>query len=681
MTVIPPNLPARHDEQLPSATSAAEFMRLLREIQRQANLTAGQIAVYSGGKLPRSTAYHFVSKTNNKLPKSREQVEAFCRACRLSEGQTQAVLHSWEALTPTPAPGSEPVVDAELVDPPADIDRTDGQLHLSLSKSAGSVNIAGNVSAINNFTTIVQSSWRWGKKTIAAVVAAVCVVAITVGVGVWQIRPTTGSTTDWASVTVAADKVSVGYSAYDPDDPAGGGRGYLFARSEPRSQRLVAAEKLVYQQNRDVDRIAAAQRQRPLLALIYFGQLSNMPPTYDYAAESEDLEGLALAQHQNIADSFAESPLIRVVLANTGPAISHGHQVAQMLEPLIQHHKEIVGAVGLDQSRTNTITVIQDLTALGVPIIGSGLSADALVNSSPMYFEIAPPDLAVAGMISQYLGHYYPNKNVRLYDKPFSPDQDDLYTTDTVADLTNALSATGRIVDDRQWRDPSAFIRGGTSICNSDILIFAGRDLDFPDFLHTVATTCAAQPVTLLADDSANRFMASTTARRDSTNPMSLIYVTKANLVTCRNHGNDISTHRLEFFNAAADFLRACRDDTLHPLGESVSLVYDAVSLFTTAVQWLVSSTARTIPITSTSMWAALLELPQPIELTSGILHFPPTTQTGQGKVDPTKWQGLMQVGHIWNTDTNTGDSPTLIYGCGSIEPTNAPTPCRDIPH
>jgi ABC-type branched-subunit amino acid transport system substrate-binding protein len=538
----------------------------------------------------------------------------------------------------------------------------------------------------------------WWARRAAPILAAAAAVVLACAAGIWAIRSPThvpcpaGPATEWVSVTTAHG-ICVGYSAYDPDDPAGHGQGYLFASAEPRGGRLVAAQKLVYRQNRTAEQAAARQPGRRLLTLVYFGQLGGLPG--DYAAESEDLEGIALAQHEdNEERAQAGSPLIRVVLADTGPGIVDGPQVVRMLTPLIQRG-ELIGAVGLDESRTPTITMIGELTALGLPVIGASLSGDVLPTTSAMYFQVAPPDRVMADMIGQYLADHpeqFADKNVRIYDQPTVSDPTDLYTGDMVRDLTSTLAdGSRRVVDNRRWHDWDAFTRDGKSICDTDVLFFAGRDQDFPDFLGTVEgdSGCHHQKVTLMADDSANRFMASRAARQSSNSSQSLVYMAKASLATCRNQGNEPGDANAgqEFYSAATQYLNACADNTAHPLGERVALTYDAISLYDDAVQWLSASappTAPAIPVTSTTVWAALLQLPQPITLTSGILQWAAPTQGLLGRIDPDKWRGLLRVDHIWNTDTSSPDDPTLIFGCGSIStpPVDAGCyPIRPNPH
>ena len=104
------------------ADAEGEFLALLRELQLGSGRTAGRIAAYSNGVLPRSTAYRFVSEKNRAMPQDRAQVKAFAEGCKLTPQGVNRVLQLWERLTDNVAPArqadnlvQDDVVDAELV--------------------------------------------------------------------------------------------------------------------------------------------------------------------------------------------------------------------------------------------------------------------------------------------------------------------------------------------------------------------------------------------------------------------------------------------------------------------------------------------------------------------------------------------------------------------------------------
>jgi hypothetical protein len=112
------------DPEAAAADAAAAFMAMLRRVHELSGLTAGQIAAVSG--LPRSTAYRFIDRSNRSLPKNRNQLHAFLRACRLPTESMIKLLSLWDELTGQPAgsSGADPATEIEgweegdLVAPP-----------------------------------------------------------------------------------------------------------------------------------------------------------------------------------------------------------------------------------------------------------------------------------------------------------------------------------------------------------------------------------------------------------------------------------------------------------------------------------------------------------------------------------------------------------------------------------
>ncbi|MGY1896455.1 hypothetical protein [Nocardia gipuzkoensis] len=547
----------------------------------------------------------------------------------------------------------------------------------------------------------------WARRAVSAgaVLLVIALAVAATGFATW--RPwragdpacATGADVQWVRVVPGPDGNCVGFSAYDPDDPATGGNGFLFASDEPGSRRLVEVQRRVYKQNLLAEQLAREQPARPLFTLVYFGQLTGVPG--DYPAQSEDIEGLALAQY-NALESVVLSdavtpdtvPLIRLLLANTGPANLQGPEVIELLTPLIRADPSIVGAIGLDQSRTATLSMINALTGLGIPMVAPSLSADEMVRSSPLYFQIAPPNYAIADMIKQYLNSLpgMAGRGVRIYHRP---DPTDLYTKNMAADL-HVLAGDGREIWEGSWDLREAFTgQGGTDACD-EVLFFAGRDSEFPDFLQSLNKACGDQRVMLIADDSVNRFMASVDRRRAANSARPLVYVAKASLVTCRNKGQGFRS-RVEFYHLATTVdpdipsWNACAEADkpmgerveLHPLGERVALTYDAVGLFVRAVQALAPAVSgvwtEPIPISAAAVWAALRDLPrQPvIESSSGVLDFSVSQGAHAGRVAHDKWVGMLSVEQIWDPSTNA--EPVMVYGCGRATAADT-AQCRPYP-
>ncbi|WP_328664622.1 hypothetical protein [Nocardia salmonicida] len=88
------------DTEDPTEDSIAAYMAMMRRVHEVSGFTAGQISVFSG--LPRSTAYRFIDPKNTTLPKNRDQVESFLRACRMPSQQVVRMLNMWDELSGFP---------------------------------------------------------------------------------------------------------------------------------------------------------------------------------------------------------------------------------------------------------------------------------------------------------------------------------------------------------------------------------------------------------------------------------------------------------------------------------------------------------------------------------------------------------------------------------------------------
>ncbi|SDC73738.1 hypothetical protein [Actinokineospora iranica] len=136
-----------------TAADETGFMALMRAMLAHSGLTAGQVAMYA--KLPRSTAYRFVSEKNTTLPKHAHQVRAFARGCRLRPEQVEQVMMLWANLREMStaleiiAP-KELVLDAELVDHRPNEQHRDEPVLQRLTGGMGSVAVHGDINIAYN---------------------------------------------------------------------------------------------------------------------------------------------------------------------------------------------------------------------------------------------------------------------------------------------------------------------------------------------------------------------------------------------------------------------------------------------------------------------------------------------------------------------------------------------------
>ncbi|KAA2256366.1 hypothetical protein F0L68_26670 [Solihabitans fulvus] len=443
-------------------------------------------------------------------------------------------------------------------------------------------------------------------------------------------------------------------------------RDYVFSSGDVR---LREAQERIFDQNRRAEQLHDQQPARPFVSAIYLGQLTDLP---SFTAQSEDLEGIAAAQRERLNENsgVTTAPLLRVIVANEGPQIVEGRDVVDMLRPVIQGDSGVVGAIGLDESRQATVEVIQELTALGLPILAPSLSADELFQASPTYFQIAPPNTQQAQLIAAYTRTTAPaGSRAYLY---YHPDDSDLYTRTLSDDLAKALPSAGISVGYQgEWNKPAESAGSIARMCAerpTPTVFYAGRSLDFDPFITMLEETCGDVVPTVIADDSVNRYIADPRLREQPRNNRPLLYVAKSTLVSCQNRGG-ANVFRQRFFDlisARDDPWRPCAPDSTHPLGERAVLGYDASTALLRAVERLVAVDTgppdpnhpakwrRPVPVTPAAVWAQLRGMR--FDGVTGAIDFT------AGQEPKNKRLAIFGVGRINNVDA----PPTMRFVCGA---------------
>ncbi|MGY1452721.1 hypothetical protein [Streptomyces sp. SS8] len=379
---------------------------------------------------------------------------------------------------------------------------------------------------------------------------------------------------------------------------------------QPGQEKLQRIQGKLFEQNREArENWESSGRRRPYVTIVHLGTLTGRNTNDDeeaYAAERQELEGLAVAQYQGIQQpaTAADVPLMNVVVANAGFQMRHADLVIGMVADLAHGGGEapVVGVVGLVESRTSTIEALKKLNEAGIPAVAPTLSGEGMHRGSPLYLQIAAPNRDQATMVAEYAG----NRKVRGTRVYYtvgerSSLQEDIYVSTLVEQLKEKVANLEYVEDfeNKGLRKEECGYRG--------MLFFAGRWSEFHDFLRAL-DTCEEQPFLLVADDSVNRYMANPSLRRSAPAGLPLVFASKAPLATCealRLRAEKDGDRR------AAKFLQLVSTDTEdralekprctgssgggpgEPVGERVGLAYDSAVLLLEAVE---SLTARVRP-------------------------------------------------------------------------------------
>ncbi|TDQ55132.1 hypothetical protein [Actinorugispora endophytica] len=175
--------------------------------------------------------------------------------------------------------------------------------------------------------------------------------------------------------------------------------------SFPFDPRLESVQDRIREQNDAID-----TKKDPYVTVVYFGQMSVRDPDADnsrLAGVQGELAGLALRQEMHNDDAVNQGvPLIRLLLANTGPGWAHGETVAERIGEEMRKDDSIMAAVGFGQSLTTTTATIGALSKFGLPMVSSTATYDDIARigeeRTDFFFPIAPSNTRLARQAAQW---------------------------------------------------------------------------------------------------------------------------------------------------------------------------------------------------------------------------------------------------------------------------------------
>ncbi len=460
-----------------------------------------------------------------------------------------------------------------------------------------------------------------------------------------------------------------------------------FRFNDQLGQRLlVDVQRRIFTQNEEVrDQWEAGGRHRPLVTLVYLGTLTGrkidrLPDEEAYAAEREDLEGLAVAQYDGIRTSGVPSkPLLRVVIANAGFQMRYAKEAATMIVDLARRDRTLIGVVGLVESRKVTGTALGLLHDAGILAVAPTLSADGMYRYSKLYLQVSAPNLDQARLVERYASTVLRVRGVRVY---YTLGKDSARSDDHYVDTM--LAGLKRMFGRRLERvDPFDGETSMTEDCGyRGMVFFAGRWTEFGRFIERLSRSCGDDPPDhVVADDSVNRYMANTKSRRLAPGNIPLTYVSKGWLATCGPLGRRTGEEAARKFSSllrAPDLLSSPRCDPARsnlPVGERVGLSYDSAMIVLRAVQDLADQRPDPPP-----RWDP--DSIDPVPLHAAIHRRHQTTPfpgvTGDIRFDADgepvdKMIFLVRAESIPQTDV----PPTLVFRCGSAREGD-PATCRE---
>ncbi|MGA6200671.1 hypothetical protein [Streptomyces avermitilis] len=227
-----------------------------------------------------------------------------------------------------------------------------------------------------------------------------------------------------------------------------------------------------------------------------------------------ELQGAYLAQYQANHDSTGLKPKIRLVLANPGATGAHWRQTVDQLEGMTKGRNRLRAVTGVGLSTENNKKAVKALTARGIPVVGSSITADDLANGQngkdpfPGLARVSPTNTDEARALASFAkvsatraflvydrtGDPYTRTIQRSFEKmlkgsrygaqPFTPPTDrskEGSTANVFAQITNILCDTPK---------------------STDTVLFAGRHIQLRQFINALgARGCSDRRFTLLTGD------------------------------------------------------------------------------------------------------------------------------------------------------------------------------------
>ncbi|MEW1778129.1 hypothetical protein [Streptomyces sp. NPDC086777] len=243
-----------------------------------------------------------------------------------------------------------------------------------------------------------------------------------------------------------------------------------------------------------------------------------LPYTATAAASLADiqheLQGAYLAQYQANHDSNGQSPAIRLVAANPGATSRYWQRMVTQLAGMTGGTDRLRAVAGVGQSTDDNKRAVKELTRLGIPVVGSSITADDLANGQggkdpyPGLARVSPTNTDEARALASF-AKVSAGRALLVYDKPGDPYTRTLQTS-------FAALIKGSPYEPQPFTPPADRSREGTTantfrqitnlVCDTsrttDTILFAGRHTQLRQFVNALGGRgCQDRRFTVLTGD------------------------------------------------------------------------------------------------------------------------------------------------------------------------------------
>lgn len=224
------------------------------------------------------------------------------------------------------------------------------------------------------------------------------------------------------------------------------------------------------------------------------------------------LEGAAVALDRvDNEDVTGHAPKIELLLANEGTDEDQYGTVISQLVGMAGGDHPLDAVIGMGVSSGATLTGATELSKAGVLMVGSNVTGDILDSSRiPGFSRVSTPNSDDVAAMARYLAGQANLHRAMLVHAAADPhgrctDPTDYYTTSLAQDFSGQLGRYATVPSEPF--DPcdtnNSFSVISTNLCTSqnppDVILYAGREPDLPQFIHDLAQRpCAGTPITLV---------------------------------------------------------------------------------------------------------------------------------------------------------------------------------------
>lgn len=227
-----------------------------------------------------------------------------------------------------------------------------------------------------------------------------------------------------------------------------------------------------------------------------------------------ELQGAYLAQYEANHGSNGEAPKIRLAMANPGATGEHWRATVDQLARMTTSPDRLRAVAGIGQSTDNNKKAVGELTRLGIPVVGSSITADDLANGQrgadpfPGLARVAPTNTDEARALASF-AKVGAGKALLVYDKPGDP-----YTRTLQRSFASLIK--GSPYEPQPFTPPADRSEEGTTantfrqithlVCDTsaqtDTILFAGRHTQLRQFINALGGRgCQDRAFTVLTGD------------------------------------------------------------------------------------------------------------------------------------------------------------------------------------